>query len=438
MGHYDVIVCGAGPGGSTTAAYLAMGGARVLLLDKAEFPRDKTCGDALGGKSLQHVHAIGAHEAVIAAQHYRYTAITMSSANGSEMTISLIGNEFAHNTAGYVVPRMLLDNAVFEAASRHVHSAGGDVLTSVSVKATSWSDGSGGPDPCNSNSRRAVGVLAVVEGEEVEFRAPVVVGAGGYNCPIAKNLLVETHNDTWQEPEHWSAAFREYYTNVEGCMPNDGAMEIHFIDDVIPGYFWIFPAGEGQVNVGTGMRLDHLSKRTEKLRAMQQRIIREHPVFKHRFANASVVEGSGKGWQLPLGSPRKGQAFQPRRVAGNGIFLVGDAASLIDPFTGEGIGNAMVSGSMVAELVNSVRTGKMSLDEATQTYQQDLWAQLGPELTNSDRLQKLLFRKRLMNWFIGRAAKKPKLQAILTDMLASKEAQEGFHSKWFILRALLF
>ena len=86
---------------------------KVLLVEKAEFPRDKYCGDALGGKSLQHVHAIGAHDAVIEGQHYKYTGITMTSSNGNSMTIDLHGNEFAHNTAGYVVQRNLLDNAVF-------------------------------------------------------------------------------------------------------------------------------------------------------------------------------------------------------------------------------------------------------------------------------------------------------------------------------------
>ena len=134
MEDYDAIVVGGGPGGSTCAAYLAMSGKKVLLVEKAEFPRDKYCGDALGGKSLQHVHAIGAHDAVIEGQHYKYTGITMTSSNGNSMTIDLHGNEFAHNTAGYVVQRNLLDNAVFLAAKKHVEDNGGTVLQNTTVK----------------------------------------------------------------------------------------------------------------------------------------------------------------------------------------------------------------------------------------------------------------------------------------------------------------
>ena len=123
--------CWRWPGGSTCAAYWAMSGKKSSLSRKNSSVTNT--GDALGGKSLQHAH-IGAHDAVIEGQHYKYTGITMTSSNGNSMTIDLHGNEFAHNTAGYVVQRNLLDNAVFLAATKHVEDNGGTVYKNHSER----------------------------------------------------------------------------------------------------------------------------------------------------------------------------------------------------------------------------------------------------------------------------------------------------------------
>ena len=440
MSKYDVIVVGAGPGGATCASYLAMNGLNVLLVDKDKFPRDKTCGDAVGGKTLQHIHAIGAHQAIIDSQHYKYTAITMSSANGNSMTIPLIGNEFAHNTAGYVVQRDILDNELFKAAKKHVEANGGDVLEGVKVTGVIWNDSHGGEDPGeNSGDQRVASGITYLDNKKVEHQAhaKMVIGAGGYNCPIARELVIDTYGDKYQERDHWSAAFREYYTGVEGCKPENGEMEIHFVEGILPGYFWIFPAGDGLINVGTGMLLSEMDKTNAKVKKLQHEIIREHPIFKQRFKNSKLVEGSSKGWMLPLGSPRGNRKYEPRRSAGNRVLLIGDAASLIDPFTGEGIGNAMVSAKFASETISRIFDGNDPVQEGEE-FMKNVWEHLGPELTNSHKLQKMLKHKRLMNWVIGKAGRKPKIQAMLTDMLASKESQTKIHSKWFLLRMFLF
>ena len=440
MDHYDAIVVGAGPGGATCAAYLAMDNLKVLLIDKEEFPRDKICGDALGGKSLSHVHAIGAHDSVINSQHYKYTGITMSSANGNSMTIPLVGNEFAHNTAGYVVPRKILDNALFESAQDHVLSNNGTVKVGCKVKSIMWGadEEADDPGPGSGDSRIAKGLTYIDQDRnEISVQGSVIIGAGGYNCPIAKELVKDTYSLEYQERPHWCAAFREYYSNVKGCKEENGEIEIHFIDEIIPGYFWIFPAGDGFVNVGIGMRLDYMDKSTVKLKEMQDWVINHHPIFKERFADSTRVEGSNKGWLLPLGSPRKDGRYEPRRAAGNRVLLVGDAASLIDPFSGEGIGNAMVSAKFAADTVSTIIQGGNPIQAGVE-YMEKIWDDLGPELINSYKLQRMLKRKRLMNWVIGKAGRKPKIQAMLTDMLASKKAQEKVHSKWFLIKAFLF
>jgi flavin-dependent dehydrogenase len=214
-------------------------------------------------------------------------------------------------------------------------------------------------------------------------------------------------------------------------------MEIHFVKGILPGYFWIFPAGDGLINVGTGMLLSEMDKQKVKIKELHYKTIQEHPIFKERFKDAVAVEGSAKGWMLPLGSPRTNRKNQPRRSAGNRVLLIGDAASLIDPFTGEGIGNAMVSAKFASEIAEEIMNGADAV-EAGDKFMKMVWDELGPELTNSHKLQRLLKRKRLMNWVIGKAGKKPKIQAMLTDMLASKESQAHIHSKFFLLKMFLF
>jgi flavin-dependent dehydrogenase len=356
------------------------------------------------------------------------------------MTIPLLGNDFAHNTAGYVVQRDILDNTIFEAAKKHVESNGGSVKEGAKVVHAIWGNRNNNEDPGeeSKDDRVARGII-YLDAEKVEHRvyAEMVIGAGGYNCPIARELVINTYGEKYQERDHCSAAFREYYTDVKGCKPENGEMEIHFIEGILPGYFWIFPAGDGLINVGTGMLLSEMDKTDAKVKKMQHEIIQNHPIFKERFKDAKLIENTSKGWMLPLGSPRGNRKFEPRRSAGNRVLLIGDAASLIDPFTGEGIGNAMVSAKFASESTTKIIEGSDPLIEG-ELFMKRVWEHLGPELINSDKLQKMLKHRRLMNWIIGKAAKKPKIQAMLTDMLASKESQTKIHSKLFLLRMFLF
>jgi flavin-dependent dehydrogenase len=177
------------------------------------------------------------------------------------------------------------------------------------------------------------------------------------------------------------------------------------------------------------MLLDDMDNQSIKLKEMLSYIINES-YLSDRFKNATKIENSLKGWLLPLGSPR-GANYPPRKNFADGCILVGDAASLIDPFTGEGIGNALMSGKLTANYTHIN-------EETGSDYQQQLWALIGSELTNSHRLQQMLKRKWLINWFIRKATKKPKLQMILTDMLHNKDTQGSFNSKWFLLKSLLF
>ena len=106
---FDVIIVGGGPGGSAAAAYMAMDGANVLLLEKAIYPRDKTCGDAVGGKSLKHVEEIGVKAILEKTNHFRVDGIIFGAPNGKEVRISLPEDEVENREAGYSLPRKQFD-----------------------------------------------------------------------------------------------------------------------------------------------------------------------------------------------------------------------------------------------------------------------------------------------------------------------------------------
>ncbi len=432
---FDAIVVGGGPGGSATAGYLAMEGKRVLLVEKEVWPRDKICGDAVGGKSLSHVKRLGVKETLESTPHFRVTGIVFSSPKGHSVRVALPEEDVQRLEAGYSLPRQQFDHLLFNQVQKLVRDHGGSVLQGGEVREVLYDDGQGGADPGKGSGERrhAKGIVVRIggrDGVEHTYSAPVVVGAAGYRCPVAKSMLEDTYEEPMVDRAHYCAGYREYWRGVKGCEDNIGDIEIHFVDTVIPGYFWLFPVAEGVVNVGIGMVMSLLDKQPKKLKALQAEVIAQHPLFKERFADASMIPGTGKGWQLPFGSPRKKADKQPRRSASNGIFLVGDAASLVDPFSGEGVGNALVSGELAAQ---HILEGKSAED-----YQSALWNALGPELTNSYSMQKLSRRAWLLNWFVGKASKKPAIQEMMTEMIASKEAQENLHSPWFMFKTLMF
>lgn len=433
--EFDAIVVGGGPGGSSAAGYLAKSGARVLLIEKDVWPRDKICGDAVGGKSLSHVNELGVKADLESTPHFRVTGIVFSSPKGNSVRVPLPEEDVQRLEAGYALPRAQFDSLLFNRCQAMVREADGLVIQGGEVRSVLFDDGAGGEDPGEGagDARHASGVVVRIggrSGEERTYYTRELVGAAGYRCPVARSVVESSYNEVMMDRDHYCGGYREYWQNVKGCETNVGDIEIHFVDSVIPGYFWLFPVSENVVNVGIGMVMGLLDKQKKKLKALQADVIANHPMFKERFAEAEMVPGSAKGWQLPFGSPRKKTSRQPRRSSMNGIRLVGDAASLIDPFSGEGVGNALVTGEMAARHI----TEKRPFLE----YQDEVWKVLGPELINSYRMQKLSRKSWLLNWFVGKAEKKPALQEMMTEMIASKEAQENLHSPWFMVKTLLF
>ena len=140
-------------------------------------------------------------------------------------------------------------------------------------------------------------------------------------------------------------ALRQY---CKCCRPTD-QIELHFIDEVRPGYFWIFPTDDNRANIGIGMGHSDIKNKAINLKKVLAKAI-ESPAFKARFADARPLE-KPIGWNLPVSSKR--------RTTREWFPSVGDAASLIDPFTGEGIGNALCSASTAIETAVSASRARI-------------------------------------------------------------------------------
>jgi geranylgeranyl reductase family protein len=411
---YDAIVVGAGPGGSTAATLMVRQGLRVLLLDKSTFPRDKICGDAIGGKSVDALKALGLVARVQqAADSLGSWGVTFSGPMGDQVEIPFTKVLTQPVAPGFIVPRLVYDDLLFNAAVE----AGAEVRLQTTVEGLLW------------EGQQVVGVRARLFDPaagsalpETELRAPLVVGADGAYSVVARALGM-----TQLEEDHYCAGLRAYYEGVTG-FNRYHHIELHFVEESIPGYFWIFPMANGRANVGIGMLSSAVKKRDVKLKPLLDELVR-HPRFRDRFAHARRI-GPVKGWGLPLGS-------RPRPLSGNGWMLVGDAGSLIDPFTGEGIGNAMVSGMKAADWAVRARAASNHSAAFLHGYDAEVMALLRRELRLSHLMQRLGNWKWLLNTVIRKAARSSELADAISCMFDDLQERRKLLSPLFYLRVLM-
>ena len=401
---YDLIIVGAGPAGTSAALYGNRLGLQTLLLDKSKFPRDKTCGDALSGKSVKILNDLNLVEGVNKLDGSIIKRIIFANPKHSECELLLDKSlNKDHISHGYVIPRITFDNYMLEQAKKV-----SDVEEGFFVKDLLFDD------------KRVVGVSGKTDnGDRKEYRANIVLGADGPNSIVSKKAgLYQMGMD------HTAVGIRCYYENVKDLTDQ---IELHYVEEINPGYFWIFPAGKNRANIGVGLLKSIVKKESRKLSEIMTKII-ESDHFKDRFSDAVPIE-KPTGWNLPLGSIK-------RKNHGEGFLLLGDAAGLVDPFTGEGIGNAMVSGLIAAETAAQAKEKNDFSKKYLKKYDKKLWDHLGSELNTSAKLLKLARSKFLLNFVIDRAARSEKVRNIISGMLANEIPKTELSNPLFYLKIL--
>lgn len=390
---FDVIVSGAGPAGSTCAYFLAQKGRRVLLLDRARFPRDKICADNKSWICTDLVKEMGLWGAFQKLPKQEIHAMLFSTPGGHEMRVPLEDEKIKSHGPHYNVRRKLFDDLLFRAAKRQKTVT---TIEGIAVQGVLKQEG------C------VIGVKGIDErGNLRHFFASIVVGADGSQSPVARTAGIDP-----VVPERHATNARAYFEGVP-CDPT--CVELHYLPGVNPGYFWIFPVGNGVSNVGVGLPTVHVRTHHLDPRTMLSELTRL-PQFKDRFKKAKRVSEIGV-WGVTVGSKKK------KPVSGAGFVLVGDAANAAVTFAGEGVGPAMRSGKIAAVSIDAALESVDVSAKSLHRYDEALWNVIGPENKAMATLEFLIKNPAVFDFAVKRGARNPRVAKI-----ASKIASDYRHA----------
>lgn len=382
MDRHEVIVVGAGPAGSVAASVLAQAGRDVLLLDQTGFPRDKACGDMIPWQVVRMMLDLGMGEAVRAAHFYPIKAARIVSPGGTVFETRV------HDHGGTdtcIVPREVFDTILWEHACKS-----GAQFEIVHVDAPILENG------------RVVGVYGRAgarHGVLREIRAALVIAADGVTSVIARALRRHKPADV-----HRAVALRAYMDDFDVV---DHMAESYFTHDLVPGYGWVFPTGEGSANVGIGIRLDLFRRKGRTLKGMLDDFLRLPMIARRRGAHSRVDKVLV--WQLHFGSDDFPRTY-------DGALLVGDAGGFTDPLTGGGIYGAMVSGKLAAEAALQALAEGDTRREALAPFETGWRKQLWPAFQLSTWLQRWLASSpRLVDFVVNLLVRHPRLGRMIAD-----------------------
>lgn len=347
-----MLVVGAGPAGAAAATLLARAGRSVLVVDKARFPRDKCCGDGLTTLALRELELLGLDPAGVDGW-YDIGSAWLRSPAGREVEVPL------PSTGRYaaVVPRRSLDHRLLDLT----RAAGATVYDGHGFACIATAD----PDHVDV-SVDGVGLV----------RCRYVVAADGMWSPVRKAVgaAIPGYRGEWH-------AFRQYVGNVTG--PAADRLIVWFDRDLLPGYAWSFPLPDNRVNIGFGL-----------LRDGERGVQHMADLWRDLLTRPHVVAALGDGFELedrhtawPIPARIDGVALTHGRV-----LFVGDAAAATDVLTGEGIGQALLTGRLAAEAI--VAAGALQPDAAAHAYERSVEHHLFADHRMSTRLGRVLRHER--------------------------------------------
>ncbi|MGP6089899.1 NAD(P)/FAD-dependent oxidoreductase [Antarctobacter jejuensis] len=354
--HFRIAVAGAGPAGSTCAnAYLLNGGTDLALLDRATFPRDKSCGDGLGASVIDVLDRIDLGH--IVQGHRRISRMEMHFHDRIDVSVDTATLQ-RPSPLGYVVPRLEFDNALFQAArDRGAADFSGWSLLDATRRDKDW--------------------LLTLENEEdgrQEITAEVLIGADGPRSRVRRALRVPFDDD-----DYTAIAIRAY---IDTPPSGIGVQRLDIVEGMPhPGYCWMFTDGQGRANVGLGFLVNAWKESHPNLESL----LRDYCA---RLGDQVSGEPENIATAiLPTGFWRRQIGFPDARAA-----LIGDAGSMINPGAGEGIFFAMYAGLILGEGLAQQGDAAPVLAR----FDREMKQTFGPNFRDSRRLMKLLSNQKML------------------------------------------
>ena len=416
----DVIVVGAGPGGSATAAYLAGHGLDVLLLEKASFPRDKICGDGLTPRAVRELISLGVPHREEDGWH-RTKGLRILG-GGVRMELDWPSNA---SFPGYGLVRRRTD--LDEILARHAQSRGARLHERTNVS-----------EPILDRRGHVCGVTAKMmdergraTGETREFRAPVVVAGDGVSSRLSLSMdrpkrddrpmgvAVRTYFETPRHDDDYIESWLELWAKGE-----DGDQDV-----LMPGYGWIFPCGDGTANVGLGILDTAKDFGTFDTRDVMRRWVETMPPewgFSEETQLAPI-----RGAALPM-------CFNRQPLYDRGLLLVGDAGGMVNPFNGEGIAEAMEAGRHAAEVIASAlaRPTLGEREAVLQSYPAVMKDSLGGYYMLGKQFATLIGKPEIMRLAVRYGLPRKALMRLLLKIMANLPQERGGRLDDHVINAL--
>jgi geranylgeranyl reductase family protein len=377
--RYDLVVVGAGPGGSSTAYYAARAGLNVLLLDRQEFPRDKPCGDGLMPHAAEEVSLMGLGDWLEESPHGKFSGFTIYTKTAhlrQDVPPTL------HGPHGYVIKREETDAKLLERATE----AGAEFRSGI--RAT---------ELLRSTTGAVTGVEATKNGEQLRFEAPLVIAADGVGGFAADGM--KTHQN--------AVARRQYFKNVDG--PDKEHLHLFITEDLNKagaGYGWVFYFGDGSANVGAGVSTKSLEKTGRNLKDYFDRFLEEPEIA--RWLQDAEPDGPPKSWSLKMGM------WGAKRYA-QGLLMIGDAGSMIHPISGEGVGYALESGRLAASWAHEAHSRRDFSASLLSGYEKQLKRQRAKEHYAGHALVNLVPNLEMMEPLFKACEKDPEARKTLVE-----------------------
>ena len=410
----DVIVVGAGPGGSAAAYHLAQQGARVLLLEKAEFPREKVCGDGLTPRAVKQLVRMGVD--LDGPGWLRNKGLRII---GGGIRMELDWPDLAtYPNYGLTRTRLDFDDLLAKQAVK----AGAELRTSHTVTGPVLDDSTG----------RVAGVEAEVgpEKKPETFRAPLILAADGVSGRFPITLGLNKRED-----RPIGVAVRQYYRSparhddeyLESWLElrtRDGG------DAMLPGYGWIFGMGDGRVNVGLGVLNSSVAFGKTNYKKMLLDWLAGTP-DDWGMNDPANADGPILGAALPMGFNRVPHYTR-------GVMLVGDCGGMVNPFNGEGIAYAMESGELAADIAMQAlaRPAGPERERALLHYPAELKTRYGGYYRLGGVFVKLIGKPRLIKAATQHGLPHPTLMRFVFKLLANLTDPRGGDAMDRIINAL--